>query len=107
MDAEQIIKASLDGTFTRVRHTDGAVITARVPLDYLPDHKPAMAPENCGKRGPGSMKRHTWTPDEDLELVRLRRLGWSKMRCSHAFNVSEDSIRKRIVTLRKINREVF
>ena len=37
MNAEQIIKNTLDGTFTRVLQ-DNRVITLNVPDDYIPKH---------------------------------------------------------------------
>lgn len=98
-DTEQIIRAKLDGTFTRVRD-DGKVVTQVVPLDYIPDHQKKALPENHGMRGPGKGIRHLWTAEEDVELVELRRQGWSKMRCALHFGASEDSVRRRIRDLR-------
>lgn len=100
-EAGGIIKRALDGTFTRVDRIDGKIVTTSVPRDYIPDHQAHLPPENVGKRGPGTMPRHLWTPEEDIELQRLRRLGWSKMRCAHTFNCSEEAVRRRLQLLRE------
>jgi hypothetical protein len=103
-DIEQIIKAKLDGTFTRV-DIHGKVSTEAAPLDYIPDHQKKALPDNHGKRGPGVQRRHVWTPAEEIELTQLRRLGWSKMRCAHHFNCSEDSVRARLKMMREREKE--
>lgn len=96
---ETAIKAALDGTFTTIDRINNGVRTKEVDVDFLPDHFPPPQPPR--DKGIARRPRHQWTPDEDLELLRLRRLGWSKMRCSHAFNVTEEALRKRILVLRE------
>lgn len=100
-DIEKIIKAKLDGTFTKVRDYDGNVTTQTgVPLDYIPDHNRNACSENHGKRGPDEQPRHRWTPQDDAELIKLRHLGWSQMGCALHFGVTEESVRKRVQELR-------
>lgn len=105
MDAEQYIKSKLDGTFTSVRWGawEPEFTTRKVPLDFLPTYD--AVPKPTGKRGPGTMPRHIWTPEEDIELQHLRRLGWTRMRCARVFNCSEGAVRHRLTILRQ--REVY
>lgn len=102
MITEQDIRNALDGTLTRVRHVDNKVVTERVPLGHIPDHRPpcSMLPTS-GKRGPGVMPRHLWTPDEDAELLALRRMRWSKSECAKRFKCSEEAVRRRLTILRQ------
>ena len=98
MNAEQIIKAALDGTFTTVR-ADGQVVKSHVAVDFIPSYDPI--PKPTGKRGPGKGKRHIWTPEEDEELQRLRRMGWSKARCATVFGCTVDAVARRITFYRE------
>jgi hypothetical protein len=71
MNAEQIIKAALDGKFFRLDVVTGAVTVKKVPLDHIPDHRPANMSDIVPDRiAPAHHK--PWTPEEDDLIVRLR-----------------------------------
>lgn len=83
MFTELAIKAALDGTFTSIRNHDQAVVTVKVPVDFTPTHQTPAAFPSPPKEAPKKPKR-PWTADEDAELLRLVRGGWSIQRTAKA-----------------------
>jgi hypothetical protein len=96
--SEEDIKAALAGNFTVIDRISNEVRTKKVPLNFRPDHFPPTKPPR--EKGNARRTRHMWSPADDRELLRMRGLGWSKLRCSHELGVTEEAARKRIVALR-------
>lgn len=100
LDAEQRIKAQLDGKFFKICPRTQQVLVRGVHIDHIPDHLPPNQPPKEQLRKSGMAPRHMWTPEEDAMLQRLRRCGWTKLRCASHFGVTEESIRRRLENLR-------
>lgn len=93
MWTEAAIKAALDGTFTRFDLQDGAVVTVRVPDDYIPPH-------TCTGRQIGEIYTHDrYTPDEDIIITELRRRRMPAWEIAERIGRTEESIKHRVRTL--------
>lgn len=73
MNAEQVIKNTLDGWFYAIRGEQQKVQAIRVPTDYLPSHG---APEDFEERDPEEEQVHhntkKFTPEQDELIIELR-----------------------------------
>lgn len=65
--SEADIRASLDGTFVKVKF-DGTCVVQKVELDFAPCYRPAKAPFVPPD---GRGKRRLWTREEDALLLSL------------------------------------
>jgi hypothetical protein len=94
MNAEQIIKNTLDGTFTRVLQ-DNRVITLNVPDDYIPKHNTTgmVVGGKCGQY-------HQYTEKEDAILVELREMKFPFAEIGAHLARTEESVKKRYAVLR-------
>ena len=94
MNAEQIIKNTLDGTFTRVLQ-DNRVITLNVPDDYIPKHNTTglVVGSKCG------MYQH-YTEHEDAIIVELREMKFTFAKIAAHLARTEESVKKRYAVLR-------
>jgi hypothetical protein len=94
MNAEELIRNTLDGTFTRVL-PDNRVITLNVPDNYIPKHNTTgmVIGEKCGQY-------HQYTPHEDAILVELRGMGFPFHKIGAHLARSEESVKKRYAVLR-------
>jgi hypothetical protein len=93
MNAEQIIKEVLDGTFTRVT-TEGNVITVNVDDDYIPNS--STGGKKIGETGG---KYSQYSQKEDDILIELRQMGFPFPKIASYLNRTEDSLKKRHRTL--------
>jgi hypothetical protein len=94
MTAEELIKSTLDGTFTRVM-PDNRVITLNVPDDYIPKHNTTgmVIGEKCGQY-------HQYTAHEDAILIELREMGFPFHKIGAHLSRSEESVKKRYAVVR-------
>ena len=100
MNAEQVIKAELDGKFFSVNPVNGEIITKAVPIDYIPAHRPLY---QCNSAlvsvALKDAKANPWLPADDEELVSMRARGlrWGSIR--KILRRGEKSIRERYLLL--------
>ena len=94
MSVEEIIKSTLDGTFTRVLQ-DNRVITLNVPDDYIPKHNTTgmVVGGKCGQY-------HQYTEKEDAILIELRGMKFPFSKIAAHLARSEESVKKRYAVLR-------
>lgn len=76
-EAEQIIKSVLDGKFYSRSPDGNRICVVSVPLDYIPDHRPAYDEEAAAASGrkAGERNQKRWSKEEDDRLVALRARG--------------------------------
>ena len=86
--AELAMLQELGGTFTRFT-ADGRIETIHVKHDFVPSHALSKQPR---LRDPADDDGHRdyrhWTPEENAELVKLRRQGWEWRRIGSRLNRS-------------------
>lgn len=84
MNAEQIIKAELDGKFFHFNAEKQKTIVRRVSKDFIPDHTPkfSIVPEAP------SVNARKWTQEEDEQLISMFQQGVSYKEMGRAIGVS-------------------
>lgn len=86
---EMLMRRHLDGTFTSIR--DGQTFVETVERDYMPDFQPKYE-----TRHDAPQKWQRWTPDQDAELIRMRREGMTLQQIADHFDRNPDSVRDRL-----------
>lgn len=106
MFREQDIRKALDGTVTHISQNfvtgEVKAVAKTVPLDFIPDHTPRMAPSGPMKNKPVGRPGRRWTLELDAWLVRLRRQGLSRGACARTMSISESSVSGRLKTLGEV-----
>lgn len=107
MNAEQIIKKTLDGWFVRV-NADGTTKAVQVPLDYIPaheridyaeSHREAMK-RTGGLANKGRRVRKEWPHDEEMRALSMADAGVQAKEIAFILNRTLQSVQSRIRLLR-------
>jgi hypothetical protein len=109
-DAEQIIKARLDGTFTRWNQETGRIETEQVPVDYKPYWRWGRQcnPANTlnGYKG-GTVRaahfRKSWSTAEDERLMSMYAMDHGSRFIAKSLMRSRTAVEYRIRCLRETN----
>jgi hypothetical protein len=83
MNAEQIIKANLDGKFFFVDQHSGRTMMKSVGVDHIPEHKPIFGNDfSALSVALAEIKAKSWLPEEDEKLIAMRARGmkWESIR---------------------------
>lgn len=95
MNAEQIIKDALDGSFFRYDPVTQKIKRTRVPKNYIPNHKPSFT---MTEKKP-SHNAKNWTIEEDMLLLEMRAKGMRWRQIGTALKVSFNSAANRYYEL--------
>jgi len=95
MNAEQVIKEALDGTFASVNLESGKVRVFTVPLDFIPNHKPKLVDIDEDTR----TSARDWSPGEDETILRMYANGVCFNNIGRHLGVAKSTVWKRFAQL--------
>lgn len=101
---ERMIKARLDGTFTRVDQSTGKVETREVSKDYIPTHKMIGGGPGTGGAGKKREGFKHFTATQDECIITMHSAGYTNWKIGKLLGRKPDTIYRRIVLLKEKGR---